>query len=111
MRGGLIRRRLTIQRASSTANSLGEPVQSWTTLYSAWGSVDAVSAQERFASGSQQELATVTHRIRLRYRDDKVIKPTDRVSFDSKVFDIESAVDPDGRRRELLLLCRELVDL
>jgi len=73
MRGGLIRRRLTIQRASSTANSLGEPVESWTTLYSAWGSVDAISAQERFASGSQQELATVTHRIRLRYRDDKVM--------------------------------------
>lgn len=111
MRAGLIRRRVTVQRYTATQNSLGEEVATWSNLFSAWASVDAVTASERFASGSQQELATVTHRIRLRYRDDYVAGPKDRVSFDGKTFDIESAVDPDGRRRETVMLCRELVGL
>ncbi len=111
MRAGLIRRRVTVQRYSSTPNALGEQIESWTTLFSAWASVEAVTASERFASGSQQELATITHRIVLRQRNDKTVGPQDRISFNGKTFDIESAVDPDGRRRETVLLCRELVGL
>lgn len=111
MRAGLIRRRVTVQRYSTTPNALGEAIESWTTLYSAWASVEAVTASERFASGSQQELATVTHRVTLRYRDDKTVGPKDRISYDGKAFDIESAIDPDGRRRETVCLCRELVGL
>lgn len=111
MRAGLIRRRVTVQRYTATQNSLGEEVEIWSNLFSAWAAVAAVTASERFASGSQQELATVTHRVTMRWRDDYTAGPKDRVAYDGKYFDIESAVDPDGRRRETVMLCRELVGL
>jgi len=107
MRAGRLRHRVTIEEASESRDGLGASILSWSTLATVWGEVRMAPAGERVVSGADVEVAQVTHRVKIRYRDD--VGPLNRLLHDSKILDIESAVDPDGRGRELVLLCREEV--
>lgn len=102
---GDMRHRITIQQRTETRDALGASVFTWSTLATVWAEVGGAFGSERFTSGVDQEVAQVTHRIRVRYRDD--VTPLNRVLYGSKVLDIETAIDPDGRRRELVMMCRE----
>jgi len=51
MKSGPLDRRITIQRATVTANSLGEGIQSWSTLATVWASVEYIKDAEREQSG------------------------------------------------------------
>jgi SPP1 family predicted phage head-tail adaptor len=62
---GQLRERVTVQQATSTRNSLGESVPTWSNWQTVWASVEGVSAREALAAG-QQEVA-LTHRVRLRF--------------------------------------------
>lgn len=109
MRIGPLRKRLTLQRdTGSTQDAYGQPVAVWQTVATVWAEITPQAAAERQIGGAAQETATVTHRVRLRYRSD--VTPGMRGLWGVRVFDIESAGDPTGRRAELLLQCRELVE-
>lgn len=101
-----LRHRVTIQRAKEAQNSFGEPVLEWQDVGKVWARVEDLSGREYFAA-RQVAVAEVTTRVTIRWRDD--VKPSMRILAGSRVLDVRSVIDPDGRRRELQLMCREVV--
>ena len=108
MRSGRMRHLITIQQRTETRDALGGSVWAWSTLATVWAEVRMAGTQERYVSSVDQDVATITHRVKIRYRSD--VGPLDRIQHDGRTLDIESAVDPDGRRAELVMMCREVVD-
>lgn len=108
MRAGKLRHRVTIQQLALTRDAFGDAVEGWATVATVPAEVRMPSGAERFVGQADQERATVTHRIRMRYRGD--LRPgSHRLIYDRRILDLEMAEDPDGRGRELVAICRELV--
>ncbi len=105
MKAGMLRHRVTIQQATETQNSYGEIVQAWTTVATVWASIEARGVRESFAAS--QQFATADHIITIRYRSGVTAKM--RIVYGSRVFDIQGAVDPDGRKRTLMIYAKEAV--
>jgi SPP1 family predicted phage head-tail adaptor len=99
MRAGTLRHRITIE-AATVANVYGEEVETWSAIAEVFAAREDLSGREFFAA--QQTNAEVTTRFRVRYIDGVTAKM--RVYSDGVPYDIESVQDPDGRRRELILL-------
>ena len=100
MRAGLLRNRVTIQTRSETTDDFGEIDFSWSNSATVWASVEPLS-------GREQAGATVTHKITMRYKSG--VNPKDRISFDSRTFEIESVRNYRERDISLELMCREEV--
>jgi SPP1 family predicted phage head-tail adaptor len=109
LRAGEMRHSITIQRYTSTQDSLGALVLTWATLCTARAMVEALGGTGRLETIPKQDLATVTYRIRIRFRSDVTPAPKDRVLFGTKYLNIESVTDPSGRRREYVLMCTEIL--
>lgn len=105
MNAGMLRHRIQIQQATETQDSFGAVTQTWTTIATIWASIEAISGREFFDAA--QVNAEITHRIRIRYRPD--ITTQMRAAEGTRTFDIQAVLDPDGRRRELVLMVKEAV--
>ena len=105
MQSGRLRERVTIQQQSITRDSYGGEVINWTTFASVWASVLPAASGERFIRGAVQELAKITHTVRIRYRAG--ITPKMRISWDGRLLYVQTITDPTGRRAELVLMCEE----
>lgn len=105
MRSGTLRHLVEVQRVSVTTDTHGDQVKTWTTLVTAWASIEPLSGRE-FLQASQV-MADVTALIKLRGRPDVVVTPKDRVVFGARIFDIRHIVDWQGRGVEWHLLCTE----
>ena len=103
MRAGGLRTPVTIQNRTVSQNSLGEAVESWATVATVRGDVRATGGQERTVGGGDVPLATVTHRIIIRYRSD--VTPLSRLLVEGRVFDVEQA-DPPNVGKKDMLICR-----
>lgn len=107
MRAGELRNRVIIQQKSISRNNPERiAVESWVDVVTVWAEVKDLRGKEFFQA--QAVNAEVTAIIRIRYRTG--ITPVMRVKFGSRIFGITSPpIDPDGRRTELQLMCKELV--
>jgi len=106
MRAGTLRHRIQIQQKTVTQNTYGEEIVAWAELTTVWGSVEDLSGRE-FYEARQVPAAEVTTRVCIRYRSD--VEPTMRVIHGGRTLEIVSVLDPEGRKRETILMCRELV--
>ena len=103
-RAGQLNQRITIQQDIGTIGNVGQKVPNWTTLATVWARVRALSGTERFAA--QQVLAELSYELTIRHRTD--LNETHRVLLSNGTpLDIQAILDPDGRKRELLILCTE----
>lgn len=100
-----MRARVTIQSRTIAQNGLGEAIESWSTVATVPADVRMAGGAERYVNAGDQQQATITHVVRMRYRAD--VSPLERLLHGTRVLDIESAVDPDGRGRELVCMCVE----
>lgn len=103
IRPGELRERVTVQRPTSSTDSLGETTLAWSTLTTVWASVNGVSSTEALADGQQE--ARVTHRVRLRHIDG--LKHTDRFVWRSRILQIVSLLEYDNRS-EHVAVCEEV---
>ena len=60
---------------------------------------------KNFYAAAQEKLE-VGPEVRIRWRRD--VKSTWRVVFGKRTLEVNQAQDPDGRRRELVLYCKEI---
>lgn len=111
MRVGNLRDTLIAQRQSTTQDAMGQPVDTWTALFTRRASVEPLNGREYLAaSGENSDVST---RIRFRY-DATVgtLKQYDRLTDQSVspmvVYDIESVIVPRERNREVVVMCRRL---
>lgn len=105
MRAGLLRHRVTIQNLTTAQDSFGDIVETWSDFATVWAQVEDLSGREFFAAA--QVNSEIKTRVRIRYMEG--IKPTMRILHGTRTLEIISPpIDPDGKRRILELLCREV---
>lgn len=107
MRAGRLRQRVTIQQKSVTQNTYGEEVITWVAYHTAWAAVEPVRGREFYEQAMAG--ADVTARIVLRWPGALDITPDMRAVHGSRIYDIESVIRVEERRREVQLMCREVV--
>lgn len=105
MRAGRLRHRVHLQRRVDGFDGHGQPSASWVTHMTTWASVEPLAGRELLAA--MEAGAKVSHRIRLRWRDG--ILPVDRVVHRGRALEVESVIDVDERRTELMLMAQERV--
>jgi len=92
--------RVTIQTPTRTANSYGEPIETFSTFCIRWAEMIAVTGREVF-TGSQ-EVNDYPVVFKLRYDDTtKSITEKMRISYDSKYYDIEAVVNYNDLNKEI----------
>lgn len=96
MRAGPLDRRIVIQEAVTVQDSLGQPIETWSTFAERWASRMDVTGRERFAS--QQEIASETTVFRIRWLEG--VTRQMRITSEGKTYDIESIAEL-GRREGL----------
>ena len=108
MRAGILRHRVAIEAYDATVDDWGQPVEAWAPVVTDLpAEVRDVRGRE-FWSGTQAPAGDVTTRVRIRHRDDVALVRQMRVVHDGRVLPVEAVLDPDGRRTELHLMCREV---
>lgn len=103
MRAGELRERITLEAPGETVTA-GEPTIPWTIQATVWAKTEGLSGTDGIGI-----TAEAGYRFTIRHRSD--VTPRWRVGLDgtSRKFQIISAVDSDGRRRELVLVTQELI--
>lgn len=107
LRSGRLRDVIKIQRRSTTQDANGEESATWTLVGERRAEMVATPGREVWSS--KERHARVPTVFRIRFPRDFDVLPQMRVVYRSRVFDITSAIDEDGRREEMLLTCDELV--
>ena len=105
LEAGKLRNRIIIQQRSTTKNSFGETIDTWTTFTTLWAAIEPLRGREFFESKETQ--AEVTTKITIRNKSG--ITPQMRVSWNSKIFDIKSIINIESRNKEVILMCQELI--
>lgn len=109
MRAGSMHEQITWQSATVSQDSHGQPIETWGSVPSdatVWADIQSAGAGERFISGAEQRQSEITHKVRIRYRTDLTVQM--RGLWGSRYLYIENVLDPDGRKAELLVMCREV---
>lgn len=114
MRAGKLRQRVIIQhRTISGQDTSGQDTIDFTSTVSGPFSAEVVHRSGREFASVQQVHAEVVLLFRMRFQPGLVVKRQDRLqwllSTGDRVLDIVDAEDPDGRRREFQIACKELV--
>ena len=103
---GRLDQRITLQRRSTGADSLGQESTSWADYASTWASCSTKRGREYFAAGAVQAEAAAVFRIR--YRADVINLGSGalRVVYRGQPYDItEPPQDVDGQRVAIDLFC------
>jgi SPP1 family predicted phage head-tail adaptor len=106
MRIGQLRHKAEFQRAEQDRDAHGGVALTWSTYAHGWIGYE-------IQDGGESPVATkreATHRITVMARYIDGVKTTDRLKLRDRVFEILSAFDPDGRRRELRMICKEILN-
>lgn len=106
MEAGRLRHRVTIQNATLAQDAYGEPIKTWGTYATVWASVEQLDGREYWTA--QQAQSDVNTRIRIRLRDG--VTPLMRVSWDSRIFEIQTVIRDATNKRQMDLMCREVLD-
>lgn len=103
---GPMRFTVRFEQRSSIQDAAGEPNLTWTTFAERRASIERTPGDEVWAS-AQRGGRTPTV-FKLRWLDG--VLPSMRLVHRKKIYDILSAVDPDGRLTELLVTAIEHVE-
>jgi SPP1 family predicted phage head-tail adaptor len=106
MQAGKLKRRLTLESASTTPDGFGQPSETaWTFVLRTWGEIRTISGKEVYALGAGFT-SKVTHKITIRFPAIAVSAGM-RVSYKGRTFLVVVVSDPDEDRRQLDLVCQE----
>lgn len=105
MIAGLLSHRVEIQAPTESRDAFGGVTRSWSTVKRRWARIQSGRGRE-FIQASQQR-ADITHVVQMRYTTG--VTNAHRLKFGSRVLNIESVLEPDAGRRELMLYCTEVV--
>lgn len=93
---GKLDRKVTLLRATTTANALNEPVETFASIGVAWASMRRASAREVLASAEIGAESTTVFEFRY-LTGPASLTPKDRLSYGGREFNIQS-VEEIGRR-------------
>ncbi len=102
---GARRRRFVLERPLDTPDGFGGHLRRFVAGPVLWGALTPLGQREPVRGADAR--TSVTHRLDLRYRDG--LAPPMRLVAGTRRFAIRNAVDPDGRRRDLVCEVEELL--
>lgn len=108
IRAGTLRRRLVIEQRSTSQDTAGEPVATWTTVATVWGDIAPISGRELLTA--QAINTEISHQITIRYQAalaDSKIMAGRRISYGGRYFNIHAVMNEDERNRVLMILASE----
>lgn len=100
-----MRNRLTIQQPVRTPDNQGGYSLSWQDVATVWADVRQLAGREYLMA--QQLSTALSHQVSMRYRAD-VVPSWRGVDEDGNVLDVHSVANPDGVKRETVLLCEQV---
>jgi SPP1 family predicted phage head-tail adaptor len=112
MKIGSLNRRIDIQTQSTAQDSQGQPLQTWTTAYSCWASIDIQNSQLIYSTA--EFIEKVTFRITCRWTSSFTFAPNQRIVYTEATtgivhtYEIQSVLNTQQRNRELTLMVYEL---
>lgn len=105
MRGGRLRHSIVIQETTESRGANGEVLNTWGTFAAVRAEVTPMQGREAFLAG--QDLSERIVRFKIRHLSGITAKM--RISYDSRIFDIESVIYAEERNREVHILTREVL--
>ena len=109
---GQMRHVIRIDKRSSDQDAAGEPVLTWSPFAPpVRAQLEVVPGREIWSSAERQGRVPTIFRIRYLPGVVPSMRLIHRRDDLEKVYDIISAIDPDGLRVELVLNCEELVEV
>ena len=107
-RAGRLRYPAIIQKPTNSQDAIGGPQVAWSTHLTVWGALAPANSRWREAYVAQKETAEAHGVFEMRYQSSHGIDPTMRISVDGRYLQIVAVRDPDGRKRDLHLVYREV---
>ena len=97
--------RIVIQKQEIVKNEYGERIEVWEDFRRAWAEVRPTTGRTFWSA--QQINSEITHQVVMRYVSD--IKPSMRVIFKSRTFEILQLMNLNEGNELLQIMCKELV--
>lgn len=101
---GKLNKQVELHSLTETKNGVGEPVPSYSSYGIVWAKIEPLRGDEK--ESSDQVVAKVMHKITVRYNAS--IVETDRIVYDSRIFEINSILDLFEKKRYLEIMCTEV---
>jgi SPP1 family predicted phage head-tail adaptor len=76
-------------------------VDEWQEVDGVWANVTPLDGTETFTATDKGVQSEITHTVTMRYRSD--VTSANRIVYRSQTLEILSAIDPDGKRRQLVI--------
>lgn len=105
MRAGKLRHRLALRSNTPAYDANGQPVDSYSTITTVWGSVSPLDGRE--SEFADKVTAEATHVVVIRY--DSAINAEYQITHDSRTLQVISIINKDDRNIQQTLLCKELL--
>ena len=105
MEAGTLNKRITLQYTTNVSDGMGGFTATWIDAATVWAAIWPTSAAELIQS--MQTDMVISHRVRIRYRS--VLRPSWRIRFGLRYFNIVSIINPNERGEWLDILCKEVV--
>jgi len=112
MSAGRRNRRIQIQTQTTAQDGNGQPLQTWTTAYTCWASIDIQSSQLIYATA--EFIDKVTHRIGALWTSSFVFAADQRIVYTEATtgvvhtYEIQAVLNDKQGNRNLILMCYEL---
>jgi SPP1 family predicted phage head-tail adaptor len=111
MQAGALRARVQIQQRALGQDTAGALKPVWTTLGTVWAEMRSIGGVERLAPQLDQTVAMATHQARMRKgAGGIVLRPSMRILWDGRTFEITSVLDPDNREIQQVAMLFEIVE-
>ncbi|EOH6333371.1 phage head closure protein [Citrobacter koseri] len=108
MQAGRLRDQVTIQNATTTRASSGQPVETWHDGVTTWAEVKGISGRELVAAGAESAQATI--RVWIRFRHDITAASRLKVNtgpFKGAILNIIGPPIPDAKGVQMEILCKQ----
>jgi SPP1 family predicted phage head-tail adaptor len=101
MNAGQLNRKITIQSIGSSVDSIGQPVETWSTFAQPWANIRFLNGVESVKADAEVSVSKAS--IRIRYRQD--ITAAMRVSYNSITYQIKAVLPDEAKRDHVDLVC------
>lgn len=101
IRAGELDRRVVLQQRSSSKDTYGQQVMTWTDVATLWANIRPLSGREMLTAGAIN--SELSHVVTIRYRSG--VTPAMRLTYGGQVFNILSVIDPEMAHVSLELQC------
>jgi SPP1 family predicted phage head-tail adaptor len=103
---GALRHQINIQEQSTTQDSYGQPLITWTTIRTCYAGINLVSMKEVFSAG--QLNAQSTDVWTMRWTPSPIVQPGMLIVFGASTYRVQVVSNPGKRRMYLHVLALEL---